>query len=120
MHPIQFGKFREIHLPSSPLRYKGHLLGKEELAADDGEVLHIANKFEARYVLFAQASGQKVARLPEEPVEVSRAVNTYVQYLRDLRERLHKAYFTRTLDQAAAERFVGDVWGKFNLPEVDE
>jgi len=43
-----------------------------------------------------------------------------VQYLRDLRQRLHDTYFTRTLDQAAAERFVEQVWSKFNLPNPDE
>ena len=34
-----------------------------------------------------------------------------MQYLCDLRERLHDIYFTSTLDQAAAERFlVEEVW----------
>jgi hypothetical protein len=36
------------------------------------------------------------------------------------RKRLYDTYFTRTLDQAAAERFVGKVWLRFNLPEVEE
>ena len=114
------GAFWEIPLPDSPLRYAGPHFGQEELITDDGQTLTVANKFEARYVLFAQAAGQKVARLPEKPVEVSRTVNNYVQYLRDLRQRLHDTYFTRTLDQAAAERFVGQVWSKFNLPNPDE
>jgi len=114
------GAFREIPLPDSPLRYAGPHFGQEELITDDGQTLTVASKFEARYVLFAQAAGQKVARLPEKPVEVSRTVNNYVQYLRDLRQRLHDTYFTRTLDQAAAERFVEQVWSKFNLPNPDE
>ena len=53
-------------------------------------------------------------------MEVSRTVNNYVQWLRDLRRRLHEAYFNRTLDQVAAERFVGQVWQRFSLPEVEE
>lgn len=114
------GQFREIPLPDSPLSHKGHLFGREELAAEDGQTLQVANKFEARYLLFAQASGQKIARLPEKPVELSRAVNQYLQYLRDLQQQLYQAYFTRTLDQAAAERFAGEVWRKFNLPALEE
>jgi len=114
------GAFREIPLPGAPMRYAGPHFGQEQLLTEDGQTLTVDNKFEVRYLLFAQASGQKVARLPEKPVEISRTVNNYVQYLRDLRACLRDAYFTRTLDQAAAERFVGEVWRKFSLPDPEE
>ncbi len=114
------GNFREVPLPGAPLRYVGPHFGQEQLTTEDGQTLTVANRFEVRYLLFAQAAGQKVARLPEKPVEISRTVNNYVQYLRDLRARLRDAYFTRTLDQAAAERFVGEAWRKFNLPDPEE
>lgn len=117
---VRSGEFREISLPTSPLRHKGHWMGKEELATEDGETLHASNKFEMRYILYAQGNGQPVARLPKQSVEISRAVTAYQQYLRDLRERLHQAYFTRTLDQAAATRFVGEIWRKLGLPQLEE
>jgi hypothetical protein len=114
------GSFRELPLPAQPLRHAGHLWGKEELTTADGAVLHVANKFEARYVLYAQANGQPVARLPEKPIEVSRAVADYGKYLRDLRGQLQQAYFARTLDRGAAERFVAEAWRKLGLPDTTE
>lgn len=57
----------------------------------------------------AQAAGQQIARLPDKPVEVSRTVNTYLQYLRQLREQLYHAYSARTLDQAV----VGVLWASY-------
>lgn len=114
------GAFREIPLPGKPLRHRGHFWGGEELSADDGEVLQVANKFEVRYVLYAQANGHSIARLPEKPIETSRAVADYARYLRELRGRLQQAYFARTLDRSAADRFVADVWRKFGLPDVVE
>jgi hypothetical protein len=111
------GGLREIPLPSQPLHLKGHFLGREELATTDGQVLHVANPHEARYVLYAQANGQTVARLPKIPVEVSRTVKDYEQYLRNLRQQLQQAYYQRTLDRKAAERFVGDMWRRFQLPD---
>lgn len=110
---------RDVALPEGTLRYRGHLWGQEELATDDGQTLHVAGKFEARYVLYAQASGQTVARLPQKPVEVARAVNAYAQYLRQLRQDLQQTYYVRTLDRAAAERFVAETWRKFNLPDTE-
>ena len=114
------GGFREIPLPTAPLRYAGPHFGQQELVTDEGQTLTVASPFEVRYVLYAQAAGREVARLPEKPVEVSRTVNHYVQYLRDLRQRLYDTFFTRTLDQAAAERFVGQTWRHFNLPDPEE
>lgn len=110
---------REIPLPDGQLRYVGPHFGQEQLATEDGEILMLTSKFEMRYVLFAQAAGQEVARLPKQPVEIARTVNNYVQYLRDLRERLHATYFKRTLNQASAERFVTETWRTFGLPELE-
>lgn len=116
----QADEFREVELPDSPLRYVGPYFGEHQLITEDGQTLTVANKFEARYVLFAQAAGDTVARLPQEPIEIARTVNDYVQYLRDLRQHLRNAYFNRTLDRIAATRFVGDVWQNFDLPNVEE
>lgn len=115
---LQKEDFSELALPPTPLKHKGHYFGKEELTNDDGVTIHVS-KFEARYILYAQASGQTIMRIPKRPVEVSRAVNAYAQYLRNLRKQLYSAYFTRTLDQAAAERFVNQVWNQFHLPDPD-
>ena len=107
------GSFREIEMPKSRLEYKGHMMGREELGASDGWMIQLANKFEVRYVLFAQANGWRVVGLPLKPVEVSRTVNNYIQYLRDLRQRLQETYYRRSLDLAAADRFVDETWRKF-------
>lgn len=110
---------RETPLPAGRLRYKGHTFGKEELHADSGEKIHASSMAEANYLMYAQANGQPVAHMPKAPVEVSRAVKQYEQYLRDLRKRLREECFRRTLDQAAAERFASDIWRRLALPEVN-
>jgi hypothetical protein len=111
---------REITLPSQLLQMKGHFFGREELMTEDGQTLQVSNPLEARYVLYAQANGQTVARIPQRPVEISRAVKDYEQYLRNLREQLQQAYYQRSLDRKAAERFVVDVWRRYQLPELKD
>jgi hypothetical protein len=76
--------------------------------------------FEVRYVLYAQANGVRVAHIPDKMVEVTRTVNEYSKYLRELRTRLYEAFFRQTLDQVAANRFVDDTWRKLKLPMVEE
>lgn len=107
----------QIRLPPSPLRYKGTFFGKEALTAEDGKDGEVSNKFEARYILYAQASGEKVVRMPERQVGFSRAVKTWAQYLRDLRQRLYETYHKSTLDPSGAERFVEEVSRRFSSPD---
>jgi len=80
----------------------------------------INSRFEVQFVLFAQANGQKMAWLPQQPVEVSRTVNEYKKYLRDLRRQLHDTYFRHTLDQAQAERLPAEAWRKLSSPILKE
>lgn len=116
----QAGKFNELHLPSNPLRYAGPMFGKEELINHEKVTLQVNNKFEVFFVLFAQAAGHSIARIPVQPVECSRTVNEYKKYLRGLRKQLHEAYFRRTLDQTQADRLTSEAWRKLALPILEE
>jgi type I restriction enzyme M protein len=117
--PAARSSLYEIPLPEEPVHHKGAFFGKEELSDESGTKIMLNNKFEVRYVLYAQANGARVVHIPEKMVEVTRAVNEYVKYLRDLRLRLYEAHFHRTLDQAAANRFVEDTWRKLKLPPLE-
>jgi methylase of polypeptide subunit release factors len=111
---------REIQLPEKPVQHRGIFFGKEELSDESGQKIMLNNIFEVRFVLFAQASGARIIHLPDKMVEITRSVNEYNRYLRDLRQRLYEAYFRRTLDQAAANRFVDETWRMFKLPIIQE
>lgn len=113
------GGFHEIQLPSSEVRYVGHMFGKEELAPMDGNIIQVNNPFEVQFVLFAQAFGQSLVRIPNQTVECSRTVNDYKKYLRDLQRQLREAYFRRTLDQVQAERLTTEAWRKLALPVIE-
>ncbi len=110
---------REIQLPEKPVQHRGGFFGKEELSDESGEKIMLNNIFEVRFVLYAQASGARVVHIPDKMVEITRSVNEYNRYLRDLRQRLYEDYFRRTLDQVAANRFVEDTWRKLKLPALE-
>ena len=112
-------KMREIPLPEKPVHHRGSFFGKEEVSDEGGTKFMLSNNFEVRYVLYAQSNGARVIHIPEKMVEVTRAVNEYSRYLRDLRQRLYESHYRRTLDQAAANRFVEDTWRKLKLPAVE-
>jgi len=118
--PAARASLREIPLPEKPIQHKGSFFGKEELSDENGVKIMLNNMFEVRYVLYAQVNGGRAIHIPQKMVEVTRAVNEYSRYLRDLRLRLYEAYFRRTLDQTAANRFVEETWRKLKLPIIQE
>jgi len=73
---------------------------------------------EAKFLIYAQQAGNKVAELPEKTVEVSRTVANYEKYLRELRAQLYETYYRRTLDHAAAARLTQSAFDRFRLPTV--
>lgn len=113
------GEFREIPLPQKPFHYIGPMIGKHELENEDGQKLQVNSPYEVQFILHAQTAGQEVARLPHQPVEISRTVNEYKKYLRDLRKQLAEALFRRTLDQAQAQRLLNEAWRKLKLPDPE-
>jgi hypothetical protein len=114
------GNFREIPVHDEPYQYKGYFMGKEEMTTTSGRTIQLANPYEVRYILYAQNSGQQVIRIPENPLEVTRTVNNYLRYLKELRKQLYDSFFTRTLEQSIAERFVLEIWKQYHLPEIEE
>ncbi|MGA9347184.1 MAG: N-6 DNA methylase [Anaerolineae bacterium] len=114
------GEFTEVTLPQAPLRYAGHMFGREEVVAEGGFHYQARSKHEAKYLIYAQAAGQEVARLPAQPVELSRTVANYEQYVRQTRDALYEAYYRRTLDQKAASRFVNSAMQRLTLVLVED
>jgi len=113
------GEFTEVSLPQAPLRYAGHMFGREEVVAEGGFHYQARTKHDAKYLIYAQAAGQEMARLPAQPVELSRTVANYEQYVRQTREALYEAYYHRTLDQKAASRFVNSAMQRLTLVLVE-
>jgi hypothetical protein len=111
---------REIPLPEKPLQHISTYFGKEIIGDRNGIEIELNNMFEVRYVLYAQANGERIVHIPEKMLEITRAVNEYTKYLRDLRQRLYEAYFRRSIDQAAANHFVEDTWRKLKLHSIQE
>ena len=114
------GEFTEVPLPQTPLRYTGHMFGREEVAADGGFHYQARSKQEAKYLIYAQAAGREVARLPVQPVELTRTVANYEQYIRQISAALYDAYYHRSLDQKAANRFVTSAMEKLKLFLVED
>jgi hypothetical protein len=91
------------------------MFGREEVVAEGGFHYQAHSKAEAKYLIYAQVAGQEVARLPAQPVEITRTVANYEQYVRQTCDALYQAYYNRTLDQKTASHFVNNAMQQLKL-----
>ncbi|TEU18088.1 MAG: hypothetical protein E3J21_06755 [Anaerolineales bacterium] len=116
---IRKGPFTTFAIPQEPLQMSPPTFGKVVLRTKAGEVIYEGNKFQAKFVLYTQRAGQFIVQMPQELVHVSGTLARYEVYLRDLCQRLHAAFYSRTLGQAAAERLTEKTWRGLGLPEIE-
>lgn len=99
-----------VELPEAPLAFNG-------ITVQDKSFKHqVKTAIEARYLIYAQKTGEKIAYLPQKTVELTRTVANYEKYLRDLRNELYEAYYRHTLDTKVASRLTQAAFTKFKLP----
>jgi hypothetical protein len=107
-----------VPLPDAPLHFDSSPLLMAVHTEDESFTRRVRSPAEAKFMLYAQKAGHKVAAMPGKAVEISRTVANYEKYLRELRAQLEDTYYRRTLDRALAARLTQAAWERFRLPSV--
>lgn len=108
------------NLPEPDLRVSSQFFGAQEVTSERGFSYKARTPPEAKFVVYAQASGTSEARIPQEPLEQFKAVSAYEVYLRKLRVELLEALRSRTMNQKIAVRLLDDIWQEYRLPSISE
>jgi hypothetical protein len=109
----------EIGLPGKELILDTGGLFPAIYAKDKTWSFPIKSSAEGKFLLYAQVASQTIALVPKKPVEISRTVANYENYLRDLRKRLQEAFYGRTLDSRVADTLTKAVFEKYRLPKIE-
>lgn len=109
-----------VDLPDQPLIFAGTPLFMEVHTRSGSFHYPVRNAAEAKFLLYSQQAGHRVANVPEQQVELTRTVANYEKYLRELRKELYEAYYRRTLDTKTAARLTQSSFDKLNLPNVEK
>lgn len=113
-------KYTQVKLPGESLRVSSQFFGAQEVTSERGFSYKARTPPEAKFVVYAQASGISEARIPQEPLEQFKAVSAYEVYLRKLRVELLEALRSRTMNQKIAVRLLDDIWQEYRLPSISE
>ncbi|MCX6813544.1 MAG: N-6 DNA methylase [Candidatus Azambacteria bacterium] len=100
---------REVAIPPGRLQLGEHFLGTQEVINESGGKYKAASIEEAEFIMFAQKPRSHIIRIPKEQKEIHNAVVKYKKYLKEIRERLMRAFVIRTGDENTSERLTAEV-----------
>ncbi len=103
-------KYEEILLPDGKLQI-GDMKKKVQIRSERGmTILEVDSLYKAKYVLYGRKKGKWVYKIPKDENAVKKAVKDYEKYIKEIKEKLKKAFIKRGADRTIAERLVMQVF----------
>jgi len=101
-------KYELILLPGGKLKL--NFGRKFEICSESRTVLlEFGNLERAKYILYARKEGEYIIKVPKSEIVVKRAVQKYENYLKEIRDKLIKAYAEKGADKIIAESLARQV-----------
>ncbi len=110
--------FQDVSVPGEPLRLGMFFLGTQEVITDSGFTYQAKTVEEAKYLAYAQKPDSFIVKIPKDTVSVTKAVNDYERYLRELKGKLFQAFLNATFNYKLADTLAQRVFTELGLPDV--
>ncbi len=110
--------FQDVSVPGEPLKLGMYFLGTQEVITDSGFTYQAKTVEEAKYLAYAQKPDSFIVRIPKDMVSVTKAVNDYERYLRELKGKLFQAFLNATFNHKLADTLAQRVFTELGLPDV--
>jgi len=110
--------FQDVSVPGEPLKLGMYFLGTQEVITDSGFTYQAKTVEEAKYLVYAQKPDSFIVKIPKDTVSVTKAVNDYERYLRELKGKLFQAFLNATFNHKLADTLAQRVFTELGLPDV--
>jgi len=110
--------FQDIPVPGEPLRLGMYFLGTQEVITEAGFTYQAKTPEEAKYLIYAQQPDSFIVRIPKDTAAMTKAVNDYERYLRELKGKLFQAFLNATFNHKLADTLAQRVFTELSLPDI--
>ncbi|QNT76117.1 HsdM family class I SAM-dependent methyltransferase [Dehalogenimonas etheniformans] len=118
-----------VQVPNAPLKFGHYFMGRQRVIDGSGYDYDAPSIAAAKYIIYARKPGEYVICLPyieslspkeTEKAEalVSRAVQNYESYLKDLFQKINQELLNRTFDHKQAETLSRRIFQELDLPLI--
>lgn len=115
---LKANDFQDVSVPGEPLKLGMYFLGTQEVISDSGFTYQAKTVEEAKYLVYAQKPDSFIVRIPKNTAAVTKAVNDYERYLRELKGKLFQAFLNATFNYKLADTLAQRVFAELGLPDI--
>lgn len=109
---------KEISIPNEPLKIGSYFMGLQEVISEGGFKYQAPSLEGAKFLIYSQRPDSYIVNVPKDKIRVTKAIDEYERYLRDLKGELYEAFFTRTHDHKLADTLVARVMDEAGVKEL--
>jgi hypothetical protein len=110
-------EYEEISVPAGKLKIGENFFGKQQICFENGDnFMEVGSEERGKFIVYAKKEGQYVIRMPKSETVVSLAVQGYEVYLREIRDKLIKAFLEQSGNIAVSENLTKQIFEELDLP----
>ena len=110
--------FQDVSVPGEPLKLGMYFLGTQEVITDSGFTYQAKTVEETEYLVYAQKPDSFIMKMPKGTVSVTKAVNDYERYLRELKGKFFQAFLNATFNHKLADTLAQRVFAERDLSDI--
>ncbi len=112
-------EYEELSVPVGKLKLGENFFGKQQICDEDGkEFMVVGSEERGKYIVYAQKKTELVIKVPRSETVVKKAVQEYEIYLRELWEKLYKAFMEQCGDRIVSENLTRQIFEELGLPGI--
>jgi len=116
-----FEKIRcsEVGLLAGKLKLGEFFLGKQEICNIEGEHVQEESSFvRAKFIVYAKRGDELIVKIPDSEIVIKKAVLDYELYLKELKEKLYRAFMEQCGDHTLSENMAQQIFEDYGLPDI--
>jgi hypothetical protein len=112
-------EYEELSVPVEKLKLGENFFGKQQICFENGrEFMVVGSEERGKYIIYAQKTNELVIKVPKSETVIKKSVQEYEIYLRELQERLYKAFMEQCGDRIVSENLTRQIFEELGLPGI--
>jgi L-rhamnose mutarotase len=108
--------FKEISVPLGKLKLGAMGIMVWEICDENGQhVMEVGSEEKAKFIVYAKKWDGCVIKVPEKNIVIKKSIQDYGIYLKELKQKLYKAFMEKCGDHNLSENLTREVFDDFKL-----
>lgn len=107
---------KEISVPAGILKLGENFFDRQQICDQEGvHLMDVGSENEGKFIVYAKKKDEFVVKIPNRLTVIGKAVKDYEIYLKELKQKLYRAFMEKCGDHNLSENLTRQVFEDFNL-----